>query len=223
MAIDRSGSSVTRCLVAAVVCVMHAGALAADGARGEIVVAATLDGVTSTYLAELGPEPEPEQPAVPAAVPATATLVQEGAVSDPERVAAAADEPEPVAVPEAGRELVGAPADESAVTATAPQVEVPSVSSAAEVTPEPAPPAPAWRAINGSTLKGTVSTWARTAGWVVSWDEASPDLEVVGTVEARGSFIDAITYLFDVYHRSGATYDVTLFSEQKLLLVRNSK
>lgn len=111
--------------------------------------------------------------------------------------------------------------DEPDAKLTASQVKTPDPLPAIDT--GPARREQVWNASNGSTLQATVADWARRAGWAMTWEDDRPDLEVIGTVSTRGSFIDAVGYLFDVYHRSGATYDVTLFAEQKLVLIRNTK
>lgn len=206
MAIHQAGGNTSRWLAGALACVLHGAALGSEGVQGEIVAstapvaAAPAHTAHTAHTAEaVEPEPMPEAGADPVA----ATSPHEGVGGAVELELAGVD-----------REVVTPP----------PEVALPvhPVPPAPPV-PTPAPPGQMWSAVNGMTLQSTVMAWARKADWAISWDEASPDLEVVGTVETRGTFIDAITYLFDVYHRSGATYDVTLFSEQKLVLVRNPK
>lgn len=130
--------------------------------------------------------------------------------------------PEPVAErPEPKLEAKKA----SALKPASDEVITPAAEKLVEVIPLPAPEvmpaAPEWVAAHGATLRSTIEDWSRKAGWVVTWNDERPDLRVIGTVRTEGSFTDAVKYIFDVYHRSGATYDVTLYAEQKLVLVRN--
>lgn len=86
----------------------------------------------------------------------------------------------------------------------------------------PVLPQQVWRATNGSTLQTAVRDWAQRAGWTVVWDDKRPDLEIVGTVEVSGDIVKAVSYLFDVYRRSGATYAVDIYTQQKLVLVKDN-
>lgn len=73
MAIVRFVSGEGRWIAGALACVLAPLAVASGEARGEIVVEATADGVTSTYLANMGPkavQPPPEDTSVSAPVDA---------------------------------------------------------------------------------------------------------------------------------------------------------
>lgn len=176
-------------------------------------------------LASVSSEPAPLAP-----MPELDSAGEEKGVFVPAQALAVAVQPQIADVPLVGANVPAADEGENLhdageVPAAKPVASVQS--SALELAPvEDTPPAssgPTWVASNGATLRETISRWANKAGWVLSWDDERPDLEVVGTVNTNGSFIDAVTYLFDVYHRSGVTYDVTLFAEQKLVLVRNTQ
>lgn len=117
----------------------------------------------------------------------------------------------------------------SEATAAAVMQATPATPARAAVTAAPAAPvapvAPViptktWTAANGTTLQSTIKLWAKDAGWAVAWNDERPDLEVVGTVSVPGTLVDAVSYLFNVYQRSGAKYDVELYTEQKLVLVK---
>lgn len=77
-----------------------------------------------------------------------------------------------------------------------------------------------WLAHNGDTLKDTISNWAKQQNWVLVWNDKRPDLEVVGNVEVEGDLVDAVTYLFDIYRRSGAKFAVDVYTKQQLILVK---
>lgn len=134
------------------------------------------------------------------------------ALGNPEPVA---ERPEPKL--ETQKSSARTPASDEVVTPVAEKL----VEAIPLPAPEVVPAAPEWVAAHGATLRSTIEDWSRKAGWVVTWNDERPDLRVIGTVRTEGSFTDAVKYLFDVYHRSGATYDVTLYAEQKLVLVRN--
>jgi len=100
---------------------------------------------------------------------------------------------------------------------------LPSAPIAAPAVKHEPQPAPKWVARNGSTLQATVREWAAEAGWAVVWNDEQPDLRVVGTIESHGTFAAAASQLFEIYHRSGAAFDVELYPQQKLVLVRNER
>lgn len=172
--------------------------------------------------------------ATPLPPPSARSLVQ--AAPEPEQSAAplpqlAKAEPRPAPRPVTNTALELKPAAEPEIQLIVP-VDTVSTPAAAQAKPAPEPdakpaapsvPAQRWVASNGTTLKGTLQDWARRADWVVMWDDPRPDYEVIGTVATTGSFIDAVKNIFQIYNRSGAAYDVTLFAEQKLVLIRNSK
>lgn len=199
---------------------------------------------TSPVPANAAPEPTKLVPLSPSllALETPPTSVTEGAVAPPAGptpapAVARAPTPTPaLEAPTPPRPLATSakrPATRAAAAplelqpaAETPVQSVVAVDAAASPTREPKAaeaPAERWVATNGSTLKGTLQDWARRANWVVMWDDPRPDYEVIGTVATSGSFIDAVQNIFQIYNRSGAAYDVTLFAEQKLVLIRNSK
>lgn len=107
--------------------------------------------------------------------------------------------------------------------ALVPMAKDSTMSVPALVAPAPAamaPPAQTWVARNGSTLQTAVKDWTQKAGWTLIWNDKRPDLEIVGNVEVKGDVVKAVSYLFDVYRRSGASYTVDIYTQQKLVLVK---
>lgn len=176
------------------------------------------------------------------AAPSPPVAVAKPAVaSPPVKVPVAASAPEPV---RSQQPAMGATALELAPLRTSVTVPAPIIAAAQPAKPvttspvaatpalAPAPaslvnapaaiPAQVWKAANGSTLQTAVRDWAQRAGWTVVWNDKRPDLEIVGTVEVSGDIVKAVSYLFDVYRRSGATYAVDIYTQQKLVLVKDN-
>lgn len=156
---------------------------------------------------------------VPRAVqPPRAAATESASLPEQPRVrAATAQAQRPLAIEPAAS---AGSADPAPMTARAePQAERAEHARASSPAPQEAKPA-AWVARNGSTLRTTIQDWASTAGWAVHWNDERPDLRVIGTVEASGSFESATAKLFDIYQRSGASFAVELYPQQKLVLVR---
>lgn len=106
-----------------------------------------------------------------------------------------------------------APVPPSAVPGT-PAVKFPLATS-----PVKAPaPVPVWRAKSGSTLRETVTEWAKTEGWTVEWipddlNYAVPDLRV------EGSFEDAIIKVISYYRNAERPLELRGSRKQKLIRV----
>lgn len=160
----------------------------------------------------LAPMPAPLAPTTPTPVPTSQLQAAEPAMRQ-HAMPAPAPKPQVVATAAPTPSIDTAPAVVKAPTVAQAPVNSPRVTT-------PAVPAKTWTAANGSTLQSTIKAWAKEAGWVVAWNDERPDLEVVGTVNVPGSLVDAVSYLFNVYQRSGADYDVELYTEQKLVLVK---
>ena len=81
-------------------------------------------------------------------------------------------------------------------------------------TSPPAPEVPHWNLHEGS-LHHQLQIWAKKAGYQVIWNSSS-DLEMQTSSGFAGSFIEAVTQLFDGLRREGFPFYVTLYSNKVL-------
>ncbi|MEA9776954.1 toxin co-regulated pilus biosynthesis Q family protein [Xanthomonas campestris pv. raphani] len=82
--------------------------------------------------------------------------------------------------------------------------------------PLPPPPKPVWAAENGTSLRYSVSQWAKRAGWTVVWD-AEVDYPIAGTLSYEGEFVEAVAGIFRAHSRSTIPLRVDIYPRQKLI------
>ena len=177
------------------------------------------------------PAPEPAAPIPGAQAQLRNNALALGAVRDPKATLAASGQIEPTRPVKANASSTVELGSEGL---SLPKMETPDlVTATVDVTANPDKPAittltpvmvqsgeEIWRAPHGSTLQTTIRDWAARKNWALVWNDERPDLEVVGNVEVTGDLVDAVTYLFDVYRKSGAKFSVDIYTKQQLILVK---
>lgn len=94
---------------------------------------------------------------------------------------------------------------------------------AAAVVAAPAPPANkalpvVWESQKGSTLRSTVTQWAKTANWTVDWRPEDLNYEVPD-LRIEGTFEDAVIKIFSYYRNADRPFQLKGSRQQKLIRV----
>ncbi|WP_445374437.1 toxin co-regulated pilus biosynthesis Q family protein [Photorhabdus tasmaniensis] len=85
--------------------------------------------------------------------------------------------------------------------------------------PTRAPLAAVWTATPGQTLRDVTQAWASRSGYEVVWD-ASYDFPIRAGLHFKGTFIQAMSELFDAYTMANRPFTVDIYQEQRLVHVQ---
>ncbi|AKH64635.1 MULTISPECIES: toxin co-regulated pilus biosynthesis Q family protein [Photorhabdus] len=81
------------------------------------------------------------------------------------------------------------------------------------------PVAAVWTATPGQTLRDVTQAWASKSGYEVVWD-ASYDFPIRAGLRFDGTFIQAMTGLFNAYAMAHRPFTVDIYQEQRLVHVQ---
>ncbi|OCQ53409.1 Toxin co-regulated pilus biosynthesis protein Q [Photorhabdus australis subsp. thailandensis] len=81
------------------------------------------------------------------------------------------------------------------------------------------PVAAVWIATPGQTLRDVTQEWANKSGYQVVWD-ASYDFPIRAGLRFNGSFIHAVSELFEAYAMANRPFTVDIYQEQRLVHVQ---
>lgn len=76
-----------------------------------------------------------------------------------------------------------------------------------------------WVAPKGSSLRKSVMTWGKKAGWEVDWQAYDLDYPIEAELRFEGSFEEAIAKVFPLYERAPRPFTVSGSRPQKRLIV----
>ncbi|MER2473597.1 toxin co-regulated pilus biosynthesis Q family protein [Photorhabdus laumondii] len=85
--------------------------------------------------------------------------------------------------------------------------------------PTSVPLAVVWTATSGQTLRDVIQVWASRSGYEVVWD-ASYDFPIRANLRFSGTFIQAVSALFDAYTMANRPFSVDIYQEQRLVHVK---
>ena len=83
----------------------------------------------------------------------------------------------------------------------------------------PPPPTPVWTADAGSTLRGTLTEWAKAAGWAEPRWDAQVDYPIAGTMRFEGEFLDAVREIFAAHSSTQRPLQADVYVRQNLIHV----
>ncbi|MCW7760540.1 toxin co-regulated pilus biosynthesis Q family protein [Photorhabdus luminescens] len=83
----------------------------------------------------------------------------------------------------------------------------------------PVPAAAVWAATPGQTLRDVTQEWASRSGYQVVWD-ASYDFPIRASLRFNGTFIHAVSELFEAYTMANRPFVVDIYQEQRLVHVQ---
>lgn len=169
-------------------------------------------GAAPTSTATASTAPEVAKPAVAVAAGAPQQQVVASAApakkADPSHTPGSGSQPAPPPFSADDAKKVQAAATADGKPANTPAETIPA--------PLPPPPKPVWAAENGTSLRYSVSQWAKRAGWTVVWD-AEVDYPIVGTLSYEGDFVEAVAGIFRAHSRSTIPLRVDIYPRQKLI------
>lgn len=117
----------------------------------------------------------------------------------------------------------------TAPTLKAPQPHVPEPDGLVVIEEKPYVPrqavSPSWTIRQGETLTQALNNWAGKAGYSVVWN-ADHTFNIEASASFDGSFIKAVTNLFDAYKDADRAVVVDLYPDQKpkpVVVVSNKK